>query len=164
MPLPTVLPLLQPLLLAFACVFSKPQRRHFDHYIQSLLVQDHRRTLAQMSRQVVDGPDASAWDRFVTVAPWELPALNRTWQRFLRREVRRLRPTARRIAGRQTEYVIFDDTQHPRTGEFLEGVGYHYSHAQGRSVWSHSLVVGAYRTGDYTFACGCDPYLRQADV
>ena len=52
MPLVTVIPVLRPLLLAFATVFSKPQQRHFDNYIQSLICQDHRRTLAGMSRQV----------------------------------------------------------------------------------------------------------------
>jgi len=53
MPLVRVLPVLQPLLLAFAAVFSKPQQRHFDPYLQGLIVQDHRWTLTRMSRQVV---------------------------------------------------------------------------------------------------------------
>jgi hypothetical protein len=164
MPLVTVLPVLQPLLLAFACLFSKPQRRHFDNYIQSLIVQDHRRTLVGMSRHVVEGPDASAWDRFVTTAPWELPALNDQWRRLLRRELRRLKPTSLRIAGRQTDLLIFDDSHHPRTGRFLEGAGYHWVHSEDRACFGHVLVLGAYRTGDYTFAYSCDPYVREADL
>jgi hypothetical protein len=164
MPLVSVLPVLQPLLLTFACVFSKPQRRHFDHYLQGLICQDHRRSVRSMSRHTVEGPDASSLDRFVTTAPWELPHLNRQWRRLLRRVLRRYRPRARRIAGRRTSFLIFDDTQHPRTGRALEGAGYHWSHTQGRSVWSHSLVVGAYRCGDYTFAYSCDPYVREPDV
>ena len=164
MPLVTVLPILQPLLLAFAAVFSKPQRRHFDNYIQSLIIQDQRRTLAGMSRDVVDGPDASAWDRFVTTAPWELPALNDQWRRVLRREVRRLQPAGLSVAGKQTDFLIFDDSHHPRTGAFLEGAGYHWVHAEGRPCFGHVLVLGAYRTGDYTFAYSCDPYVREADL
>jgi hypothetical protein len=164
MPLTRVLPILQPLLLSFAAVFSKPQQRHFDHYIQSLIVQDHRRTLAGMSRHVVDGPDASSWDRFVTTAPWELPALNRRWRVLLRREVQRLKPRGQRIAGKQTDFLLFDDTLHPRTGPCLEGAGYHWAHSQGRTVWGHSLVLGAYRTGDYTFAYSADPYVRETDL
>src|SRR3954468_19528553 len=98
MPLVTVLPILRPFLLAFGALFSKPQQRHFDNYIQSLIVQDHRRTLAQMSRHVVDGPDASSWDRFVTAAPWELPAVSDQWRGLLRRELRQLQPSGQRIA------------------------------------------------------------------
>jgi hypothetical protein len=45
MSLVSVLPVLQPLLLAFACVFTKPQRRHFDLYLQGLICQDFRRSL-----------------------------------------------------------------------------------------------------------------------
>lgn len=164
MPLTRVLPVLQPLFLSFAAVFSRPQQRHFDNYIQSLIVQDHRRTLAGMSRHVVDGRDASSWDRFVTTAPWELPALNRRWRGLLRREVQRLQPAGKRIAGRQVDFLIFDDTFHPRTGFCLEGAGYHWAHSQGRTVWGHSLVLGAYRTGDYTFAYSADPYLREVDL
>jgi hypothetical protein len=164
MPLVTVLPVLQPLLLTFAVLFSKPQRRHFENYLQSLICQEGRRTLASMSRQVVDGPDASSWSRFVTAAPFELPALNQQWRRWLRRELRRVKPVGLRIAGRQTDSLIFDDTHHRRTGEHLEGAGFHWDHAQHRAVRSHSLVVGAYRTGDYTFAYSGDPYVREEDV
>jgi hypothetical protein len=164
MPLVSVLPVLQPLLLAFAALLSKPQRRHFDNYIQSLIVQDHRRTLAQMSRHVVDGPDASAWDRFVTAAPWELPAVSDQWRRLLRRELRQLQPAGLRVAGRQTDFLIFDDTHHPRTGACLEGAGFHWVHSEERACFGHCLVLGAYRTGDYTFAYSCDAYVRQADL
>jgi hypothetical protein len=164
MPLVTVLPLLQPLLLSFATAFSKPQQRHFDNYIQSLIVQDHRRTLAQMSRHVVDGPDASAWDRFVTAAPWELPALSDCWRGLLRKELRRLKPVGLKIGGRQTDFLSFDDSHQLRTGKCLEGAGYHYLHSEGRTRWSHSLVLGSYRTGDYTFAYSGEAYVREADL
>ncbi len=164
MPLVTVLPVLQPLLLAFAAVFSKPQRRHFDNYIQGLIVQDHRRTLAGMSRHVLEGPDASSWDRFVTTAPWELPALNDHWRRLLRQELRRLQPVGVRIAGRQTDFLLADDTHHLRTGKYLEGAGYHYLHSEQRTRLSHCLVVTAYRTGDYTFAYSGEAYVREADL
>jgi hypothetical protein len=151
-------------LLAFGALFSKPQQRHFDNYIQSLIVQDHRRTLASMSRSVVDGPDASAWDRFVTQSPWELPALSGQWRQLLRRELRQFRPGGLRLAGRQTDFLIFDDTHHSRTGTCLEGAGFHWVHSEERACFGHCLVLGAYRTGDYTFAYSCDAYVRQADL
>src|SRR4051812_50042387 len=113
MPLVTVIPALQPLLLAFHALFSKPQQRHFDHYIQSLIVQDHRRTLSQMSRHVLDGPDASCWDRFVTAAPWEWPALNQEWRRYLRQELQRLKPAGLRVARGGTHFLVFGDTHPP---------------------------------------------------
>lgn len=164
MPLVRVLPVLQPLLLAFAAVFSKPQQRHFDNYIQSLIVQDHRRTLTRMSRHVLEGPDASSWDRFVTTSPWELPALSTRWHQLLRAELGRLKPQGVRIAGRHTDFLIFDDTRHPRTGQFLEGVGYHWDPVQQRASWSHSLVLGVYRTGDYSFGYSCDAYVRKKEL
>jgi DDE superfamily endonuclease len=117
-----------------------------------------------MSRHVLDGPDRSNWDRFVTASPWELPALNRAWRRFLRRELRRLKPSGTRIGGRQVDFLIFDDTDHPRTGPCLEGANYHYVHSRGSCRFGHCLVTGVYVAGDYPFAYSCDPYLRQADV
>jgi hypothetical protein len=73
MPLVGVVPVLQALLLSVACVFSKPQRRHLENYLQGLICQEQRRTLAAMSRQVPTGSDRSNWERFVTASPWELP-------------------------------------------------------------------------------------------
>ena len=105
MPLVNILPILQPLLLYFAVVFSQRQQRHFHNYLQGLICQDQRRTLTGMSRHVVDRPDASSWDRFVTTATPrghpERPALNAPWRRLRRREVRRLQPEGLRIAGLQ---------------------------------------------------------------
>jgi hypothetical protein len=164
MPLVTVLPILQPLLLAFAAVLTKPQRRHFDNYIQALVCQDHRRTLAGMSRHVLDGPDASAWDRFVTSDAWELPAVNQRWLCLLRAELQRAKPQGLRIAGRQTAFLAFDDTHQRRTGKQLEGAGFHFDHTAGHSVWSHSLVLGVYRTGDYTFPYSGEAYVRETDL
>jgi hypothetical protein len=164
MPLVTVIPALRPLLLALHATFSKPQQRHFDNYIQSLICQEHRRTLAAMSGHVLDGPDASAWDRFVTAAPWAAALLSDQWRRQLRQELQRLKPRSLRIAGRQTDFLIFDDTDHPRSGHALEGAGYHYRHSTGAVGFGHCLVTGAYRTGDYTFAYSCEPYVRELDV
>src|SRR5581483_6646287 len=106
----------------------------------------------------------SSWDRFVTTAPWELPVLSDRWRRLLRRELRRLRPTGVRLAGRQTDFLLVDDTHHLRTGKYLEGAGYHYLHSEQRTRWSHCLVVTAYRTGDYTFAYSGEAYVREADL
>lgn len=164
MPLVGVVPVLQSLLLSVACVFSKPQRRHLEHYLQGLICQEHRRTLAAMSRHVPLGPDGSNWERFVTASPWELPALNQAWRRFLRRELRRLKPEGKRIGGRQVDFLAFDDTHHRRTGPALEGAGYHYVHSAQRTQWGHCLVTAAYVSGDYAFGYSCDPYVRQGDV
>ena len=164
MPLVGVVPVLQSLLLSVACVFSKPQRRHLENYLQGLICQEHRRTLAAMSRHVPMGPDGSNWERFVTASPWELPALNRAWRRFLRREVRRLKPEGKRIGGRQVDFLVFDDTHHRRTGPSLEGAGYHYVHSEKRTQWGHCLVTAVYVSGDYAFGYSCDPYVRQVEV
>jgi hypothetical protein len=164
MPLIGVVPVLQSLLLSVACVFSKPQRRHLENYLQGLICQEHRRTLAAMSRQVPAGPDGSNWERFVTASPWELPALNRAWRRFLRREICRLKPEGKRIGGRQVDFLAFDDTHHRRTGPFLEGAGYHYVHSAQRTQFGHCLVTAVYVSGDYAFGYSCDPYVRAADV
>jgi hypothetical protein len=164
MPLIGVVPVLQSLLLSVACVFSKPQRRHLENYLQGLICQEQRRTLAAMSRQVPAGSDRSNWERFVTASPWELPALNRAWRRFLRRELRRLRPAGKQIGGRQVDFLIFDDTHHRRSGPGLEGAGYHYVHSAQRTQWGHCLVTAAYVSGDYAFGYSCDPYVRAGDV
>jgi hypothetical protein len=78
MPLVTVLPILRPLLLCFAALFSKPQQRHFDNYIQSLIIQEHRRTLTQMRYgawpHLRTTPPESLW----TIDVWDLQTAETT--------------------------------------------------------------------------------------
>jgi len=164
MPLVGVVPVLHGLLLSLAVAFSKPQRRHFENYLLGLICLDRRRTLTAMSRQVLDGPDRSSWDRFVTASPWELPVLNRAWRRCLAKELKRLKPKGLRLGGREVDFLAFDDTDHPRTGECLEGAGYHYVHSKGGTRLGHCLVTGVYITGDYAFGYSCEPYVRQVDI
>jgi len=56
MPLVSVVPVLQPLLLAFAALFSKPQRRHFDNSIQNAPGQRRLRR-AQTGRLMIASTD-----------------------------------------------------------------------------------------------------------
>jgi hypothetical protein len=65
---------------------------------------------------------------------------------------------------RQTDFLIFDDTRHLRTGTTLEGVGFHWDPVQQWACWSHSLVLGVYRTGDYSFGYSCDAYVRKKEL
>jgi hypothetical protein len=60
--------------------------------------------------------------------------------------------------------LIFDDSHQLRTGKHLEGAGYRWLHTHGSAQWAHSFVLGVYRTGDYSFAFSCDPYVREADL
>jgi len=100
----------------------------------------------------------------VTPSPWEWPTRSTRWHPLLRVGLRRLKPPGVRIAGKQTDFLIVDDTRHPRTGQGLEGVGYPGDPVQQRACGSHSLVLGVFRTGDYSFGYSCDASVRKKEL
>jgi hypothetical protein len=50
---------------------SKPQRKHLLRTVDAIVVCEGRKTLANLYRQWVDAPDASAVADFFRVSPWE---------------------------------------------------------------------------------------------
>ena len=50
---------------------SKPQRKHLLRTADAIVVCEGRKTLANLYRQWVDAPDASAVADFFRVSPWE---------------------------------------------------------------------------------------------
>lgn len=53
----------------------------------------------------------------------------------------------------ETGFLIFDDTviEKATKPKKIEGLGWHYSHTKGRTVYGHSLVTSHYRIGKISF-------------
>jgi SRSO17 transposase len=55
--------------------FTKPQRRHLEEVMEGLLMTDGRKTLARISRQLVEPRDIYAVADFFRKSPWAAEVL-----------------------------------------------------------------------------------------
>jgi hypothetical protein len=147
---------------------SAPQRRHVINVADGLLVTDAPKTLAEIRRQFVTGPDPSNIADTFRIAPWKAEDIRRPvsylmMQTALKRLERQDQP--RRLLINIDDSLAIKDpyTRH------LEGVDWHYDHIGNRRQRLNMQNALAYLgcnvvAGDWNFTFAIRPYLRQRTV
>jgi len=147
---------------------SKPQRRHLLRTADAIVVCEGRKTLANLYRQWVEAPDASAVADFFRVSPWEAEEIYQALGPFA------IADMLRRAEEEGAEPIIWasiDDsaTRKDKDTHALEAVDWIFDHSasgKGQTAYCKGAVhvtlriqIGAY---SYTFAWRL--YLREKTV
>ena len=147
---------------------SKPQRKHLLRTADAIVVCEGRKTLANLYRQWVEAPDASAVADFFRVSPWEAEEIYQALGPFA------LADMLRRAEEEGAEPIIWasiDDsaTRKDKDTHALEAVDWIFDHSasgKGQTAYCKGAVhvtlriqIGAY---SYTFAWRL--YLREKTV
>ena len=147
---------------------SKPQRRHLLRTADAIIVCEGRKTLANLYRQWVEAPDASAVADFFRVSPWEAEDIYQALGPFA------IADMLRRAEEEGAEPIIWasiDDsaTRKDKDTHALEAVDWIFDHSasgKGQTAYCKGAVhvtlriqIGAY---SYTFAWRL--YLREKTV
>jgi len=139
-------------------VFSLPQWKYFVTVLVGLLHCDGSRTLSGILRQVACAVTLSGLSRFLSEAPWSVPALTLARQQRFNQQVagavdqahhqQRAAQTQRRGRPAQTVvtgYLVMDDSTHvKRYAKAMAGQGWHYSSSDGGQMPGHSLFQAVY--------------------
>ena len=101
--------------------------------------------------------------RFLQESPWNPQYVTKQRLSYLMETIRQTR--AKWGDTRPITFLILDDTQckKERSTVKMEGLDFHYSHSEGKSVWSHSLVTAHVVTDDLSVAWDFRSYFRKED-
>jgi len=156
MQLPLVAP--APVVVEHAPVFrelfeNRRQFQHFENYLTGLMVLANK-SMANISRCLLESADKTNLARFFSEAPWEEEKVNE------KRIVYMLEQTAacRRKAAQSC--VIVDDTLCEHVGSMFEYVDRHYDHCEGRYPLGHNLVTTHFVSGAVRFPLDVRLYRR----
>ena len=141
------------LLDKFKPVFNKPQYRNFSTYITGLIACEGKKNIKNINNAFTEHRDQSTLNRFITEPSWSLKRL----------EEKRLKLAREGLPARNgsTGTLIVDDTITRKTGEHIEYAGYHYDHAEGKSIMGHSLVTSHYVNGGVEYPAGFRLYVKK---
>ena len=157
MQLPIVAP--APLVTAHADVFrdlfeNRCQFQHFQNYLTGLIVLDNK-SLANITRCVLESADKTNLSRFFSEAPWFQDRVND------RRLVVSPPADARRYAVRRlTRLLILDDTLCEHVGSLFDYVDRHYNHGDDTYPLAHNPVTSHYVSGPVRFPVDLRLYRR----
>lgn len=148
--------------------FSKPQRQHLLRTADAIIVCEERKTLANLYRQWVEAPDASAVADFFRVSPWEAEEMNRALQTFV---ITDMLQRAREEGIEPIIWVTIDDstTRKDKDTHALEAVDWTCDHSaagKGQTIYCKGAVHITLRIqiGPYSYTFAWRLYLREQTV
>ena len=147
MQLPIVTP--APIVTARADLFrdlfeNRCQFRHFQHYLTGLIVLDNK-SLANITRCVLDSADNTNLSRFFSEALWFQDRVNDRRVEYLLQQTQAVRgPKADAI-------LILDDTLCEHVGNLFDYVDRHYDHGDDTYPLAHNPVTSHYVSGPVRF-------------
>jgi len=156
MQLPIVAP--APLVTAHADVFrdlfeNRRQFQHFQNYLTGLIVLDNK-SLANITRCVLESADKTNLSRFFSEAPWFQEQVNDRRLTYLLQQTKAIRgPKADAI-------LILDDTLCEHVGSLFDYVDRHYNHGDDTYPLAHNPVTSHYVSGPVRFPVDLRLYRR----
>jgi len=143
---------------AFRHLFNDVRQfNHFQNYLTGLIVLENK-SLANISRCILDSADKTNLSRFMSESPWNPIEVNQFRIRYIFEKTAAVRLSA------QESCLIFDDTLCEHVGNLFEYVERYYDHYEGRYALAHNLVISHYLSGAVRFPVDFEVYRRYEEV
>src|SRR3977135_1729535 len=160
MQLPIVAP--APIVTAHADIFrdlfeNRCQFQHFQNYLTGLIVLDNK-SLANITRCVLESADKTNLSRFFSEAPWFQERVNDRRLTYLLQQTQAVRgPKADAV-------LILDDTLCEHVGSLFDYVDRHYNHGNDTYPLAHNPVTSFYVSGPVRFPVDLRLYRRYEEL
>lgn len=105
--------------------------------------------------------DLSCMTRFLNESPWCLKYVTNQRTEFMMNHIKQSR--SKSGDSRPVSFFIIDDTQckKGRSTKRMEGLDNHFSHSDGKTIWSHCVVTAHIVTENHSFAWDFRSYFRE---
>ena len=117
-----------------------------------------KKSLANISRCILESADKTNLSRFLSQAPWSEQKVNSERIKYLLNQTANHRQTA------EESYLIFDDTLCEHVGSLFEYVDRHYNHSNHSYPLAHNLVTSHYLSGAVRFPVDLQIYRRYEEI
>jgi SRSO17 transposase len=160
MQLPIVVP--APIVTAHADIFrdlfeNRCQFHHFQNYLTGLIVLDNK-SLANITRCVLESADKTNLSRFFSEAPWFQERVNDRRLTYLLQQTQAVR------GPKADSVLILDDTLCEHVGSLFDYVDRHYNHGDDTYPLAHNPVTSYYVSGPVRFPVDLRLYRRYEEV
>jgi hypothetical protein len=158
LPIVTTAPIIKEHAEVFRDLFSdERQYRHFQNYLTGLIVLENK-SLANISRCILESADKTNLSRFLSEAPWSPRAVQNRRIEYMMGQTTSLRQAA------SASCLILDDTLCEHVGSLFEHVDRHSNHSDDSFPLAHNLVTSHYLSGAVRFPIDFELYRRYEEV
>jgi hypothetical protein len=139
---------------------SKPQISYVAQFVLGIILCPGKRTVSNIQRTNLFNRDISCFTRFLSESPWNH---HYTKEQRLKHVSKYLKREREKTSKATVGFLIIDDTacKKDSTTKSIERLDFHYSHLEGKSVWSHSVVSSQIVSQDYSLPGEYSVYYRK---
>jgi hypothetical protein len=129
--------------------------------MHGIILTDGRKTVSQIRRSTHEKRALSCMIRFHNESPWCTKNVTQKRIEFIREQIKKTR--VKMGDSRPITFFIIDDTQskRDRSTTHMEGLDNHFSHSDGKAVWSHCVVTAHIVCDDYSYTWDFRSYFRE---
>jgi hypothetical protein len=137
---------------------SHVQFKHLKEFVSSVINLKGKRTISNISRQIVNGVNRSNMTRFLSSSPWDDEAVQESHQNTISKIIEKVH-----FKTNKPIFQIIDDTiiTKPRTTKKIDFLGKLFSHVSGRYENAHCLVAHHCSVDELSIPINSTPYFKE---
>lgn len=137
--------------------YSEALRNHMTHFVSGIITTEGNKTVSAIYNKLTCDRDRSCGSRFLGQYNWSNEYMDY-------KRITHSLDTARRNVDEDTAgFLIIDDSlsKKDKSTKKIEGLEYHHSHSDGKTMWSHCVVTSHYKVSEYSLPINFKLYLRE---
>lgn len=136
---------------------SEALHNHMVNIVSGIIATEGNKTVSAIYQKLTCNRDRSSGSRFLGEYKWNNEYVD------YKRISHSLKTVQRNVAEGTVGFLIVDDSlsKKDKSTKKIEGLDYHHSHSDGKTMWSHCVVTSHYKVSEYSLPLSFKLYLRK---
>jgi len=136
---------------------SEALRNHMVNIVSGIIATEGNKTVSAIYKKPTCNRERSSGTRFLGEYKWNNEYVD------YKRINHSLKSVQRNVDEGTTGFLIVDDSlsKKDKSTKNIEGLDYHHSHSDGKTMWSHCIVTSHYKISEYSLPLNYKLYLRK---
>lgn len=132
---------------------SKPQFNHLSSIVNGLINIKGNKTISTIAQGILTAKDRSCIYKFLSRSKWDDSLLNTNRINYINYYIKN------NVPNNSVGFLVIDYTVNiKKTAKKMQGLSFNHSHAEGKRVWSHSVVTSNLVINDLSTPLQFQPY------
>ena len=137
--------------------YSAALNNHIINMVSGTITAEGNKTISTIYRKLTSNRDRSTGSRFLSEYKWNNEYVD------YKRISHSVHTVRKNVDEDKVGFLIVDDSlsKKDNSTKKIEGLEYHHSHSDGKTMWSHCIVSSHYKIADYSLPLNFKLYLRK---
>ena len=137
--------------------YSSSVRNHMINMVSGIITTEGNKNVSSIYSKLTCNRDRSCGSRFLSEYNWNNEYVDH------QRISHSLHTVRKNVSENAVGFLIIDDSlsKKDKSTKKIEGLDYHHSHSDGKTMWSHCVVSSHYKVSEYSLPLSFKLYLRK---